>query len=73
MLDLVLWSCSVALTPWALGLARKLISGVGGLVSPAAPNGSVALARGTACPGSLLRGPSRHGFGRKFSYEPMMM
>ena len=26
MLDLVLWSCLLALTPWALGLARKLIS-----------------------------------------------
>ena len=38
MLDLVLWSCLLALTPWALGLARKLISGVAGLISPAAPN-----------------------------------
>jgi hypothetical protein len=26
MLDLVLWSGLLALTPWALGLARKLIS-----------------------------------------------
>jgi hypothetical protein len=55
MLDLVLWSCMLALAPWALGLARKLIFGVAGLISPAAPNGSVALARGLACAGDLPR------------------
>jgi hypothetical protein len=37
MLNLVLRSWLVALTPWALGLALKLISGVAGLISPAAP------------------------------------
>jgi hypothetical protein len=55
MLDLVLWSFVLALAPWALGLAQKLISGVAGLISPAAPTGSVALFRGSACPGDLLR------------------
>jgi hypothetical protein len=35
MLDLVFWSCLLALMPWGLGLARKLISGVSGLISPA--------------------------------------
>jgi hypothetical protein len=29
MLDFVLWSFVIALTPWALGLALKLISDVG--------------------------------------------
>ena len=37
MLELVLWTCMLALAPWALGLAQKLISGVAGLISPAAP------------------------------------
>ncbi|MBV8130079.1 MAG: hypothetical protein JO114_20715 [Planctomycetaceae bacterium] len=46
MLDLVLWSCLLSLTPWALGLARKLISGVAWLISPTTPNGSVALTQG---------------------------
>jgi hypothetical protein len=55
MLDLVLWSWLVALMPWALGLARKLISRVAGLISPAAPNGSVAHPFGPACPGGLPR------------------
>ena len=55
MLDLVLWSCLLSLTPWALGLARKLISGVAWLISPTTPNGSVALTRGPACPDDFLR------------------
>jgi hypothetical protein len=55
MLDIVLWSYLFSLTPWALGLARKLISGGAGLISPAAPNGSVALPWGPACPEDLLR------------------
>jgi hypothetical protein len=37
MIELVLWSGALALTPWALGLAWKLISGVAGLIGPAAP------------------------------------
>jgi hypothetical protein len=53
MFDLVLWSFLVAVTPWALGLARKLISGVAGLISPAAPNGSVAVPGRPAWPGNL--------------------
>jgi hypothetical protein len=32
MLELVLWSFGMALTPWALGLAWKPISGVGDLI-----------------------------------------
>ena len=55
MLELVLWTCMLALAPWALGLAQKLVSGVAGLISPAAPKGSVALFRGPACPGDFLR------------------
>jgi hypothetical protein len=46
MLDLLLWSCLLALTPWALGLACKLISGVAGLINLAAPNGSASLRAG---------------------------
>ena len=61
MLDLVLWSFLLALTPWALGLARKLVSGVAGLISPAAPNGSVALLCRPACPGNLLRPVAARG------------
>ncbi len=37
MLDLVLWSSSVALAPLTLELAGRLISGAAGLVSPTAP------------------------------------
>jgi hypothetical protein len=37
MLDLVFWSGSLALTPWALALSWKPISGVAGLIGPAAP------------------------------------
>jgi hypothetical protein len=55
MLDFVLCSSVLALTPWALGLAQKLMSGVAGLISPAAPNRSVAVFRGPARPGDLLR------------------
>jgi hypothetical protein len=40
MFDLVLWSGSLALTPWALVLAWKLISGVAGQIGPAVPAGS---------------------------------
>jgi hypothetical protein len=54
MLDLVLWSFLVAVMPWALGLARNLISGVAGLISAAASNRSVALPWRPACPGNLL-------------------
>jgi hypothetical protein len=32
MLELVIWSFGMALTPWALGLAWKPISGVGDLI-----------------------------------------
>jgi hypothetical protein len=46
MLDLLLWSCLLALTPWALGLAWKLVSGVAGLIRLAAPNGSASLRAG---------------------------
>ena len=59
MLDLVLWSCLLALTPWALGLARMLISGVAGLIGPAAPTDR-SPSPGPACPGDL----SRHAIGR---------
>jgi hypothetical protein len=55
MLELVLWAFMLALAPWALWLAQKLISGVAGLISPAAPIGSVALFRGPARPGDLPR------------------
>jgi hypothetical protein len=61
MLDLVLWSFLLTLTPWALGLASKLISGVAGLISPAAPTGSVALLSRLACPGNLLRPVAARG------------
>ena len=37
MLDLVLWTWLLALAPWALGLARKVISGVAGRIGPACP------------------------------------
>ena len=40
MLDLVLWSVSLALTPMALDLAWRLTSGVAGLIGPASPTGS---------------------------------
>jgi hypothetical protein len=36
MLDLVLWSSSLALTPMAVDLAWRLIAGVAGLIGPAA-------------------------------------
>jgi hypothetical protein len=36
MLDLVLWSGSLALAPMALDLAWRLIAGVAGLIGPAA-------------------------------------
>jgi hypothetical protein len=55
MLDLVLWSCVLALAPWALALARQLIFGVRVLTSPTTPDGSVALPLGPACPGELPR------------------
>jgi hypothetical protein len=55
MLKLVFWSCLLALMPWGLVLARKLTSGVAGLIIPAEPNGSVPLPRGTAFPGNLPR------------------
>ncbi len=45
MLDLVLWSGSVALAPWALGLAWRLISSVARRIGPAAPTESVQLPR----------------------------
>jgi hypothetical protein len=35
MLDLVLWSCALALAPWALGLAWRLISSLAWLIGPA--------------------------------------
>jgi hypothetical protein len=70
MLELVLWSCLVAVVPWALGFARKVISGTAGLISPAVPNGSVALTRGRRVP-EILCDPSRHGIGRKSSCDPM--
>jgi len=72
MLDIVRWSYLLSLTPWALGLARKLISGGAGLISPAAPNGSVALPRGRRVPKTSCD-PSRHGIGRKFSCDPMII
>ena len=71
MLDLVLWSWLLALTPCALGLALKLISGVAGLISPAAPNGSVAVPRGPVHPKALCD-RSRRCNGRKFSCDPMI-
>jgi hypothetical protein len=37
MLDLVLYSGALALAPWALGLAFKLISGLTGPNGPAVP------------------------------------
>jgi hypothetical protein len=37
MIELVLWSGVLALMPWALGLAWNLVSGVAGLIGPAAP------------------------------------
>ena len=37
MLDLVLWSGSLALTPLALGLTWRLISGGVGRIAPATP------------------------------------
>jgi hypothetical protein len=55
MLDLVLWSCVLALAPWALALARQLTFGVKVLTSPTTPNGSVAVPLGLACPGDLPR------------------
>ena len=55
MLDLVLWSCLLALAPWALGLGLKLIWVAAGLISPVAANGSVALHRGPAHSGDLMR------------------
>jgi hypothetical protein len=32
MLNFVLWSLTIAVTPWALGLALMLISGIGDLI-----------------------------------------
>ncbi len=58
MLDLVLWTWLLALAPWALGLARKVISGVAGRIGPAAPNGSVAIPRWPAPPQDLLPDPA---------------
>jgi hypothetical protein len=40
MLELVLWSSSLALTPMALDLAWRLIAAVAGLIGPAAPTRS---------------------------------
>jgi hypothetical protein len=37
MLELVCWSGALALVTWALGLAWNPISGVAGLIGPAAP------------------------------------
>jgi hypothetical protein len=71
MLDLVLWSWLLALTPWAVWLALKLISGVAGLISPEVPYGSVAVPRGPVHPEALCDG-SRRGNGRKFSCDPMI-
>jgi hypothetical protein len=61
MLELVLWSCMLALTPWALELARKLISGAAWLINPAAQTGLVVLPRGAG----VSRRPvaTRHGTG----------
>jgi hypothetical protein len=58
MLDLVLWSGLLALTPWALGLAWKLISGAAVRIGPAGAAESVPLARPPACrrPPATLRG-----------------
>jgi hypothetical protein len=50
MFDLVLWSGSLALTPWAHVLAWKLISGVAGLIGPAEPAGSTLRAAGAPKP-----------------------
>jgi hypothetical protein len=60
MLDLVLWSFLLAVVPWALVFARKVISGVAGLISAAAPNGSVARTRVRRVP-EIFWDPSRHG------------
>jgi hypothetical protein len=49
MLELVLWSSTVAVTPWALELAWRLITCVAGLIGPAASTESIAFPRGPAC------------------------
>jgi hypothetical protein len=67
MLDLVLWSFLVALVPWVLVFARKVISGVAGLISPAAPNGSVAVIRGRRVP-EIFCDRSRYGIWKKKSH-----
>jgi hypothetical protein len=67
MLDLVFWFSSVALAPWALGLAWKLISGVAGLMGPASPTESAAPTRGPGMP-AAFGDPSQHRLGRIFSY-----
>ena len=71
MLDLVLQSWLVALTPWVVGLALKLISGVAGLISPAAPYASVAVPRGPVQPVAFCD-RSRRYKRQKFSCDPMI-
>jgi hypothetical protein len=48
MLDLVLWSSSVALAPLTLELTWRLISGVAGLIGRTAPGAVVATDPGGA-------------------------
>lgn len=48
MLDLVLWSGSVAIVPLTLDLAWRLISGTAGLIRPMAPSDVVAMDPGGA-------------------------
>ena len=72
MLDLVLRFWLVALTPWAVGLALKLISGVAGLISPAARPTD----RSPFPGGQFSRSPYATGRGatkrRQFSCDPMI-
>ena len=60
MLDLVFWSFSVSLAPWALGLAWHLIFGVARPISPTAANASVAFPGGRHVSETFC-GPSWHG------------
>ena len=69
MLDLVLWSCFLALMPWALGLAGKLISGVAGLISPAiAERHRSPFPAGRRAPEIVLRPVAVTGFGNENSH-----
>ena len=68
MLDLVLWTWLLALAPWALGLARKVISGVAGRIGPAAPTVRSPFPGGQASPRPSSR-PGRGSVGNSHAIQ----